>query len=351
MRRISRIDRPIGLLRIHSKARIPSTYQCLACKHRSTPLSTSSLRPAPSDEKAPFTEKIRQKLWGTDQPPGLDDPYGDGSFFDKTKKGPRQQKVEVRGQEPVQAPVEVEETTEGYKDNFPDDTRRATTWDGLNWVGGGPIWQPEEEFEGYLPADAATHPEVITAALHRALVEVFALQQAGKPLHGLSKQFPETDGVDDWTDNVQITPSSSGATIQMPEHSSLQEVMESLAAPEVNETIHEPQPTEAEEDVHADRSEVDPLKRKESHEPQPTESEEDVHADRSEVDPLKPGKSGERVSTAPIPAPAELIEADEEIVAVRTFEDVISSWDPSWLEISLENPDIKFAVSHAAIGY
>ena len=279
---------------------------------------------------------MRQRIWGTDQPPGLDDPYGDGSVFDKTKKGPREQTVRARKEKPVQAPVKVEDTGEGGKDISADDTRQfgnsnqATTWDGLRWVGGGPIWQPEENFKGFLPANAATHPEMITAALHRSMVEVFALKQAGKLLHQPSTHFPETDGFYDWTYNVQITPSSSGATIEMPEHSSLQEVMESLTATEMTVEFHEPRPTE---------------------------SEQDIDADRSEVDPLKPGKT---LSSAPIPSPpAGRIESDKNIsedqtlnesVVEGTLGDVISSWDPSWLEISLENPEVKFAVSHPVIG-
>lgn len=329
MRRMSRINRPIGLLRRQPSARIPSKYLCLACKHQTTPLSTSSLRAAPSSDKTPFTEKVRQRIWGTDQPPGLDDPYGDGSVFDKTKKGPRKQKAKAREQEPVVAPLKVEETATDETRHYPK-KKQAITWDDLEWVGGGPVWHPEENFEGFLPPDAETGPEQITAALHRAMVEAFALRQAGKSLHELSTHFPEIDGYDDWTDDVQITPSSTGATIQMPEHNSLQEVMESFVASDVNEEIQEPEPTESQEDVDADRSEVHPL------------------------------KLGETPSTEPIPEPAEPIEAEEQSsedqelkyeMVGRTFEEVINSWDPSWLEISLENPEVKFAVSHSAIGH
>ncbi|KAK2667176.1 hypothetical protein RAB80_017597 [Fusarium oxysporum f. sp. vasinfectum] len=44
---------------------------------------------------------------------------------------------------------------------------------------------------------------------------------------------------------------------------------------------HDPQPTESEEDVAADRSRMDPI-----HRPNLTESQEDVMADRSSDDPL-----------------------------------------------------------------
>ncbi|KAL5611004.1 hypothetical protein FOBRF1_007121 [Fusarium oxysporum] len=45
---------------------------------------------------------------------------------------------------------------------------------------------------------------------------------------------------------------------------------------------HDPQPTESEEDVAADRSRIDPI-----HWPNLTESQEDVMADRSSDNPLK----------------------------------------------------------------
>jgi hypothetical protein len=314
--------------------RIPSTYLCLACKHRTTPFSTSFLRAAPSNEKASFTEKVRQKIWGTHQPPGLEDPYGDGSVFDRTKKREQRQRIQAREQEPEEAPVEVEETATEVEETETDNTRsfgrseRATNWDGLQWVGGGTLWQPEDDFKGFLPADATTDREHTTAALHRAMVEVFALQQAGKPLHKLSTHFPGIDGFNDWTDNVQLTPSSSGATVQMPEQTSLREVMESLAAPKMIDDEHEVEPTQSQEDISADKSQDDPLKYGVLPVTEPT----------PELDESTEFEEENAVDQVP-----------EESLVARTFHDVISSWDPSWLQISLGNPEVKFAVSHIAL--
>ena len=318
MRRISRIDRPIGLLRRQTNTRIPSPYLCLTCKHQITSFSTSTRKAAPSNEKAPFTEKVRQRIWGTDKPPGLEDPYGDTSIFDKTKEQAR----EAREQELEGPPKRVEESA---TDNIEDveGYEPATSWADLQWVGGDPVWQPEEDFEGFAPADAAKDSEQITAALHRAIVEVFALQQVGKPLHELSDYGVNPN--DDWTDDVRITPSPSGATLEMPGGASLQQVMELLKANTMDEEDYEVKTTESQEDIVADRSEVDSLKDAvtPSTEPapenaEPTESQEDTAADRSPEDPL---------------------------VESKTYCEVISSWDPSWLQISLENPDVKFAVS------
>ena len=223
--------------------------------------------------------------------------------------------------------MEVEETVVEVEQNETNDDTplgRATTWDGLKRVGGGPVWQPEVDFEGFLPADAATEPGEIIASLHRAVVEVFALKQAGKPLHELSTLFPEIDIFRDWTDDVQIAPSSGGATIQMPKNTSLQEVIGFLATPEAIDRVPEAEPTESQEDVEADRSAVDPLKLEDtsSSEHGPEQARRTESEDYRTADHTLGGS-----------------------LVVKTFNDVISSWDPSWLQISLENPRIKFAVS------
>ena len=330
---MSRIDRPIGFLQKQRSAPSPSPYLCRACKHQTTFISTSSKRAAPTRGKSPFTERLRQKIWGTDNPPGQDDPYGDGSVFDKTKKP--KQTIELRQQETYEARMNDEEAVARDLENETNTTtstgssKRAKSWDGLQWVGGGPVWRPEEDFEGFLPANAATEPGEFAAALHRAVVEVFALEQTGKSLHTLSTQFPEIDVFRDWTDDVQIIPSSGGATIKMPENTSLEQVLEVSAIAEATEGV----------------AEVDP-----------TESQEDIMADRTKVDPLNPGAVS---STDSIPETKVGVEfkttgathqASKEILEHRTFEDVIASWDPSWLQISLDNPEIKFAVRHVSLG-
>ena len=88
MRRIARLDRSIDLIRARATVQAPSTYLCSACKHHASPFSTSALRAA-SNGKVPLTEKLRRKIWGTDNPPGLEDPYGDRSVFDQSKKKER----------------------------------------------------------------------------------------------------------------------------------------------------------------------------------------------------------------------------------------------------------------------
>jgi hypothetical protein len=298
---------------VAAQATSPS-YLCSACKYQAC-FSTSAIRAA--DTKTPFTEKIRQRIWGTDQPPGLEDPYGDRSVFDKTKKQAQQQKFE--------------EHQETRKTVAPDMStyEPASTWDGLERVGGfghwwKENWDADHQFTGFLPADVMTDSDEVTAALHRAMVEVLTLQQAGKPLQDISKGFPG----EDLTHEVQIRASPTGVTLQFGEGASLEDIIQSLA-PSVDETAEKSDPTESEEDVAADRSSVDPLHpeatptgiEETSTKEFPTESEEDIAADRSNEDPL------------------------DKSASALTYDALVASWDPSWLQISLENPEVKFAVS------
>jgi len=318
MRRITRPGRSIDLLRARAAAQTPSPYLCSACQLQATSFSTTSIRAARNNGKVPFTEKIRQRIWGTDKPPGLEDPYGDRSVFDRTKKRAKVEEAEEREDQ-----LEEAKPTPDLSTYEP-----ASTWDGLEKVGGfgnwwKENWDPDHQFQGFLPAEVIKDPDEVTAALHRAIVEVFALQQVGMPLKDISAAIP---GVD-LTHEVQISPTATGATLQFSQEASLEQVIQSLTPAVDDETTVKENPTESEEDVAADRSTIDPLHPSSpevevdetAEKGNPTESEEDVAADRSTVDPL----SG---STQ------------------MTYGELVASWDPSWLQISLENPEIKFAV-------
>jgi hypothetical protein len=249
----------------------------------------------------------------------LEDPYGDKSVFDKTKE---RTKVEE---------VDREEQLEAAKLRLDLSTYEpASTWDGLERVGGfggwwKENWDRDHTFKGFLPAEVVKDSAEVTAALHRAIVEVFALQQAGLPLQDISAAAPG----DDLTQEVQIGPSATGATLQFSQEASLEQIVQSLAPVVEDETAVKEDPTESEEDIAADRSTIDPLHPSPSipaavdetaEKENPTESEEDVAADRSTVDPL----SGS---------------------AQMTYDELVASWDPAWLQIYLENPEVKFAVS------
>ena len=69
MKRIVRIDRSIGLLQSRTGLLVP--VHCLA-RTRQAPAFSTSIRKA---KETSGTDKLRRRLWGTDTPPGQEDPY------------------------------------------------------------------------------------------------------------------------------------------------------------------------------------------------------------------------------------------------------------------------------------
>lgn len=130
-----------------------SNYICLQCRRRAhlNPLS-SSLQSTPSlgrrnastsRDKTPYTEKLRKKIWGTETPPGEADPYGNESRFDRSK-------LQTEEQEPEPETVD----TNAVAATSDVDYVPATTWDGLDHIGGASgwweeAWDKENKFQGY----------------------------------------------------------------------------------------------------------------------------------------------------------------------------------------------------------
>merc|ERR1712093_393175 len=230
MRRIARLDRSIDLLRARATVQAPSTYLCSACKHHASPFSTSALRAA-SNGKVPLTEKLRRKIWGTDNPPGLEDPYGDRSVFDQSKKKERRLEKEERDAARLEAQSAAE------IENYTGSSRYepASTWDGLERVGWTEDrWDPENLYTPFVPMEVKTDSEEITAALHRAMVEVFALREAGVPLGSLSKDTPGQD----MTLDVTFDQSPSGPVLKfMDAAPPLDDIVQSLTRNRL-QTIH-----------------------------------------------------------------------------------------------------------------
>jgi hypothetical protein len=303
MRRVSRLERSVDLNALSRSG--PASYLCSACRHRA--FNTSS--PLPAGAKVPFTEKVRQRIWGTENPPGLKDPYGNESIFDQANKASGTPKRRSRAKKVDDA------------DYVP-----AETWDGLEFVGGfggwwKKHWDPHFVFTGFAKRKVTDGYEA-TACVHRAVVEAFTLKEAGRDLDEMYNA-----GWRDHTAKVQILPVDGGATLQWGE-SSKEALLESFEGTETDVKVA---PTESEADVAADRSNVDPLakdkaaaKDETAVKAAPTASEAGVAADRSDVDPLAEAKSA-----------AETLKHQE----------LVATWDPSWVQVSLADPTIKFAVS------
>jgi hypothetical protein len=316
MRRIARIDRSIDLLRARTTSNISSPYLCLACKSRISSFSTSTL----NRKNVSFTEKLRKKIWGTENPPGLADPYGSRSRFGKTSQIAKAQEDEEHQERMMERSQPVEPDLSNYEP--------ATTSEGLAVVG-YEVRDPGPQFHGFMEHEVMTDSDEITAVVHRAMVETVALQLAGKSLDLISTSFPKHD----MTEDVQLVTSGTSIDLVYPDDSPFENVLQSIMTA-IDETAEKEAPTESEEDVAADRSTIDPLNPESTSEvveevidetavkENPTESEEDVAADRSEADPVKDTSSH------------------------RTYEDLVTTWDPAWLRVSLEDPEFKFAVSN-----
>lgn len=236
------------------KSAVARGFICLQCRHRSalaaqrgalpTSIPISLQRHASSASQFDsLTRKIRRKIWGTDNPPGQEDPYGGPSQFElvesKVKKDP----------------VAAAEKAPG-EDVDPSDTAAinyvpATTWDGLDQIGGATGWWEEawdrkHPFRGYVlrqvwqsssiltsSRDSFMEPSKMTsrdeieAAVRRALIEVFTLRDAERPL---------TDAVN--ATNAQVTPnleivafteSGDGSVVlNFPNPDLMQEILDSM---------------------------------------------------------------------------------------------------------------------------
>jgi hypothetical protein len=249
---------------------------------------------------------LRRRIWGTDEPPGLKDPYGGPSIVEESQAARAMEKSLPKEEELVQESQSQQSKAPALI--LDASYQPAETWDGLEEVGELPA--PEFYFEGFLPAERVTDPSEVTAALHRAVVEVFTLKQAGRPLTGLSNAA----GGADKTSDVQISASQSNPSapsLQFPESSSEEAVLESLSprkqvleAEEVTEDVLGP------------------------------ETSDDASIMRSNT--TKDLLTGD--------------ESQEEIEAVHltSYEHQVASWNPSWLQVSLEDVDVKFAVSEAS---
>lgn len=133
-------------------------YVCASCRGRAV-ITPPSQQQICHNSDLPFTEKLRRKIWGTDNPPGLKDPYGGPSFLERRlaqrRQGQQPQSEDSETQPEPQSqlrPVDEEPPT-GYRSKYAPNIidradprqykmtvadaeyKEAETWDGLEWVG------------------------------------------------------------------------------------------------------------------------------------------------------------------------------------------------------------------------
>ncbi|MCJ1438599.1 hypothetical protein MMC27_007989 [Xylographa pallens] len=178
--------------------RTRSGYVCIECQHglssppfaiipKSIPVANRR-QASTAREKTPYTERIRQKIWGTQDPPGQADPYGDASVLDQTKK--QTSKSEPRPVEQVSRTGDKPlPSSAAYANYVP-----ATTWDGLDHIGGATgwweeAWDEEHQFISFMRPTKLELNDDVKRAIRRAIVEVYMLKQVNKPLAEVT-QFP-----------------------------------------------------------------------------------------------------------------------------------------------------------------
>ncbi|KAL4956954.1 ribosomal subunit 39S-domain-containing protein [Aspergillus filifer] len=155
-------------------------YVCSTCRQSARPrplVARQFLRHA-SDNSTPITERVRRKLWGTDNPPGLEDPYGGNSVLWKKKEG-GQASEPAEPPKPQEAEEPTEEPTSG-------DYEPALEGKGLARVGHLGRWKdlPPTRADAYDPffQRRLTLPGHLAIAAHQTAVELTIMERMGKRL-------------------------------------------------------------------------------------------------------------------------------------------------------------------------
>ena len=128
-----------------------SRYVCLQCRLQTsaatrTTNSSVSLTYAPRRHASWVnSDKLRKKIWGTETPPGQEDPYVRESESDRTRREKEQEIEEAK--KLVSAPEQKPEPAPE------DEYVPATTAKGLKRVGGpgwgNAEWEAENPFQGF----------------------------------------------------------------------------------------------------------------------------------------------------------------------------------------------------------
>jgi hypothetical protein len=134
-------------------------YICSSCRRQALRQHISHQRTIRNASSGlPLTERLRRSIWGTEDPPGLKDPYGGLSFFERRRQeaqGGHQATEpaadELRDLVPEPAPTTPHERAienEGSSrsviiqdpEQYDPDYVPAITWDGLACVGASRHW-------------------------------------------------------------------------------------------------------------------------------------------------------------------------------------------------------------------
>ncbi|KAA8642132.1 hypothetical protein EYZ11_008962 [Aspergillus tanneri] len=159
-------------------------YVCSICRQEARPrplLARQFLRNA-SSNTTPLTERVRRKIWGTDNPPGLKDPYGgEGALERKFKKA--QSEGQGEAAEESTQPIEVHQEDIAGADTY----EPATTWEGIDRIGHLGKWSdlPSSEadtYNAFMVKKKLTKNGHLFLAAHQTAVELSLMHALKMPL-------------------------------------------------------------------------------------------------------------------------------------------------------------------------
>ena len=113
----------VRLLRLELASIQSPRPQCFTCIREVIPRSSIARQVRYNSSDKPFSERVRRRIWGTDSPPGLKDPYGGQGVLERRWGGKKQQSEE---------PEEVEQEADFAPS---EEYVEAKTWDGLQRIG------------------------------------------------------------------------------------------------------------------------------------------------------------------------------------------------------------------------
>ncbi|KAL9120505.1 MAG: hypothetical protein Q9187_002939 [Circinaria calcarea] len=155
-------------------------YVCVKCRHQlqkaSITTSASPKAPSQANDKVPYTERIRRRIWGSERPPGLEDPYGNRSVLDKSQN---------KGKEPVASEAIPDVNASSKALDAQAEYVPATSWDGLEHIGGATgwweeAWDKKHQFRGFMSSSKLVSRGDLENAIRRAVIEVYTLVEAGR---------------------------------------------------------------------------------------------------------------------------------------------------------------------------
>ena len=234
MNSLSRLGPAAG--RSAYKAQQQSSYICVQCRHQlqKASITTSVSRKAQSKANGtvPYTERIRRRIWGSETPPGLEDPYGNRTILDKSQKN-------GKGSEAREAIPDVDAPTaalDAQAEYVP-----ATSWDGLEHIGGATGWWEEawdldHQFKGFMSSSKIVSRGELEHAIRRAVIEVCTLIEAGRSPADATNALNDRNIPDISSVRLSVASDGSSAVI-FPNERTRQDLLDSTVEAKPSEGV------------------------------------------------------------------------------------------------------------------